>query len=438
MLVTRFVLAIAASLLLAGHWADGASAQDGAGASIVTQTGHMFIVNTVAFSPDGHTALSGGMDSTLRLWDVARGRQLRFFSGHSSNVTSAAFFPHGRTAISGGWDNNLRLWDVDTGRELRIFKGHTAPISSLAVSKDGRTVLSGSKDMTLKLWDASTGEELRTFKGHSGKVTAMALSPDGRTVVSGSEDNSLKLWDISTGGEPRTFASGTVGITSLAFSPDGRTVLCGQMNVKAIQSRQFTMFGSAEPLLSLWDASTGRKLRTLPGDMVAVYAVAFSPDGRIAATGGGMDFKLWDTATWNPLRKSAESYNVSAKSLAFSADGRTILIGGLSSLKIWDIAAEKTRLNFQGHHDTGEESSLPYLSPETLPSGSTYEADRREKLAERKAQRKGTGYTPWVHSVGVSPDGRTLLAGNNDSMLRLWDLTTGRLLRTFQGRGDEV
>src|SRR5262249_51857729 len=84
--------------------------------SLRTFTGHNSYVSSVAFSPDGRTALSGSNDKTLKLWEVATGIELRTFTGHSASVTSVAFSPDGRTALSGsgGNDGTLKLWDVAT------------------------------------------------------------------------------------------------------------------------------------------------------------------------------------------------------------------------------------------------------------------------------------------------------------------------------------
>ena len=66
----------------------------------------------MAFSPDGSRALSGSMDSTVRLWDVETGRELRRLQGHDGLVTALAFSPDGRRALSGSMDNSVRLWGL--------------------------------------------------------------------------------------------------------------------------------------------------------------------------------------------------------------------------------------------------------------------------------------------------------------------------------------
>ena len=98
-------------------------------------------------------ALSGG-DYTLKLWDISTGECLRTFRGNKGTVCSVAFSPDGKTALSGsgGDDDTLKLWNVSTGRCLRTFRGHDSIVGSVAISPDGRTALSGSWDGTLKLW----------------------------------------------------------------------------------------------------------------------------------------------------------------------------------------------------------------------------------------------------------------------------------------------
>ena len=100
--------------------------------------------------------------------------------GHSLGVTSVAFSPDGKLLASGSADNSIKLWNVASGRELRTLSGHTAPVSSVAFSPDGKVLASGSWDTTIKLWDVASGRELRTLTGHTDKVNSVAFSPDGQ------------------------------------------------------------------------------------------------------------------------------------------------------------------------------------------------------------------------------------------------------------------
>src|SRR5262249_46970844 len=125
---------------------------------------------SVAFAPDGQAALFGSLDGTLRLWNVtgsaggllrrwlARG-ELRRFVGHTQSVTSVRFDPSGRWAVSGSMDKTVRVWDVATGANLHVLTGHGAGVTGVALAPDGRHVLSGSMDKTVRWWDLAAGRE---------------------------------------------------------------------------------------------------------------------------------------------------------------------------------------------------------------------------------------------------------------------------------------
>jgi WD40 repeat protein len=248
--------------------------------------GHTSSVSSVAFSPDGKQILSGSWDSTIRLWDVATGREIRTFSGHTSSVISVAFSPDGKQILSGSTDSTIRLWDVATGREIRTFSDSIL-IFSVAFSPDGRQILSGSYVKPI-MWDVATGREIRTFSGHTYSVYSVTFSPDGKQILSSSLDRTIKLWDVATGREIRTFSGHTSDVTSVAFSPDGKQILSG----------------SFDKTIKLWDIATGREIRTFSGHTSYVTSVAFSPDGKQILSGSGdSTIRLWDVATGREIRK---------------------------------------------------------------------------------------------------------------------------------------
>jgi WD40 repeat protein len=188
----------------------------------------------VAFSPDGAilaTVIHGGR---ILLSDVATRELSRPQLTAPPNGSFGCLDFHGQILASGGVDQTVRLWDVATGRELahseHRFGGHTGIVSSVAFSPDGRTLASGSWDRTVKVWDVAGVANLtlpRTLEGHVGMVTAVAFSPDGKTIASASEDGTIRLWDPTTDRERCALVGHTNAVLGLAFSPDGQTLASG-------------------------------------------------------------------------------------------------------------------------------------------------------------------------------------------------------------------
>jgi hypothetical protein len=144
--------------------------------------------------------------------------------GHKTHVLSAAFSPDGQRLASASWDHTVRVWDLANGKEVFTLKGHTDSVSVVAYSPDGRFIASGSDDRTIRFWHAATGQDARVFRGHAGIVRGLAFSPDGQRLVSASGDNTVKLWDTATGQEVLTLGGLSGDWISVAFSPEGSRI----------------------------------------------------------------------------------------------------------------------------------------------------------------------------------------------------------------------
>jgi len=300
--------------------------------------GYADYVTSVAYSPDGQTAFSGGYNSdtnqtNIYLWNLSTGKVIRTFEGHTSGVTSVAYSPDGQTALSGSWDETMILWNLSTGKIIRTFEGHTRSVTSVTYSPDGQTALSGSRDKTIKLWDISTGQLIHSFVGHSNYVQSVAYSPDGQTALSGSYKE-MKLWDVSTGQVIRSFEDYTDWVYSVAYSPDGQTALSGGGN---------SNFPVGKGEMKLWDISTGQLIHTFEGHTSVVTSVTYSPDGQTALSGSvDNTIKLWNVST-GQLIHSFVGYTDNVFSVAYSQDGQTALSNGrdwengyaMQIMKLW-------------------------------------------------------------------------------------------------------
>jgi WD40 repeat protein len=298
--------------------------------------GHTAAVVDVAFSPNGQTAVSGGFDKILRLWDVETGRELRRFEGHADCITGVAFTPDGLHVVSSG-DTTVRLWDVASGKEVRRFQ-HMAHVGyRLTMTLDGTRILSCSDDKLVHVWDLQTGNKLKQFNICGGldprtsDVGITSFSADGRRALSVANDNVIRLWDVEkgTGGLlDKDVAEGKVKAQDRAgrgavLSADGRAALVN----------------APDNHLLLYDVQSGKLIRSFQDVPAPNHNTTFSPDGRRLLTGYyQQDYAgLWNVETGKEIYRIPGSPGGIAR-IVFSPDGKRALSAGRDgTVRLWGL-----------------------------------------------------------------------------------------------------
>ncbi len=414
-----------------GHIAVSASADKtlkvwdlASGRELLTLTGHTSVVNAVAVTGDGKRAVSASLDKTLKVWDLANGRELRTLTGHASYVTAVAVTADGQRAVSASGDETLKVWDLDSGRELLTLAGHSNLVWAVAVTPDGDRAVSASADRTLKVWDLASGRELRTLTGHTSDVNAIAVTLDGRRAVSASDDDTLKVWNLDSGRELRTLTGHLSWVKGAAVTRDGE---------RAISA-------SWDQTLRVWDLASGRELRVLTGhtDPVLAVAVAVTGDGeRAVSASQDHTLKVWDLAGGRkPRNPIGHTSFVSA--VAVTSDGRRAVSVSMDrTLKVWDLASGRKLRTLT--HD-----SVSFCGVAVTPDGQRAvlaSSDQTLKvwdLASGRKLRTLNGHTSWVWAVTVTPDGQRAVSASNDGTLKVWDLASARELLTLAGHTSDV
>jgi WD40 repeat protein len=336
---------------------------------------HSLPVPALALTVDGRRLASASLDMTVKVWDAESGRLLRTLAGHPEPWISVAFSRDGRRVAAGGAGATVEIWEVETGKKLQSLAQGSAPVTSIAFSLDGRQILAGTESV-IRIWDLATGQIAHTLEGHTKPVLSVTLSRDSRRIVSAGADNTVRIWDAQTFKLLQTLEGHSAPVVAVALSPDGRTIASASMD-KSVR---------------IWDAESGKSERTLGIHSTSVFSIAFSRDGRRLAS-GSLDgtIKLWDLTAPKMVR-------------AIKAHpGRPIDVAGIASGSFLGATS-------------GDFSGVVTEAISWLVSGAV----------------------PGTYALAFSLDGTRLFSSGGDSTIRLWDIATAQLVRTFGANMDSV
>jgi WD40 repeat protein len=251
------------------------------GKETLTLRGHTAPADKLLFTPDGRRLFSHGYDNTVRVWDVAAGKQLHALDGGAANSgDQMAVAPDGKVLATsrrppgGNEPSEIRLWDVASGRQLlRIpvamwgfFALAFSPDGSLLAVAGGRDGSGGQSPGTVVVWDAATGREVRSFAGHRGAVHGVAFSPDGHALATGGEDRTVRLWEVASGRERHRFTGHETAVFSLAFSPDGAVLAATSADAPVFVWDVTDTAGRVRAAAALSAAERDRLWQQLSGD----------------------------------------------------------------------------------------------------------------------------------------------------------------------------
>lgn len=265
-------------------------------------------------------------------------------------------------------------------------------------------------------------EEPKVLSGHKDYVMAVAYSPDSRYLASASFDGTAIIWEAGSGRRLRSLAGHSDSLSAVAFGPDGDVLATGSFD------------GTAK----LWEASTGDELMTLSGHTDWVMGLAFHPDSAWLATASfDGTAKLWDLRTGREIR-TFEGHRGGVNAVAISPDGKLLATASEDrTVKLWDIFTGEELKTIAGHKDAVRAVAF---GPEGkyLATGSNDRTAAIWELTTRREIARLAGHKGWIYGLAFSAEGRYLATCSGDRSVRLWEVEGGRLVRTYSGHSEGV
>ncbi|MDQ3440117.1 MAG: hypothetical protein M3478_07180, partial [Planctomycetota bacterium] len=386
----------------------------------------------VAWLPDGRRVVSAGDGGSLKLWDALTGRLLRTFVESGPIVSAVAISPSGTQLVSaGGKDEPIRLWDLEGGKELTTFgkPGDKAgrEVRGLAFSPDGQRIAAGwyGNDTRVELWDLQSGAAVRSFAAPNGaSFYGVAFSPDGRRVLAttyGKGD--VWVWNVDGDGPRLRLTGHTNHAISGTFSPDGSRILTG----------------SLDNTLRLWDAKDGSPIGApFTGHAAGVRGAAFVGSGASAAScSEDGTLKLWDVATGQCVRTLA-GHTHGVRGLSVSATGECIVSGGKDrTVRVWSLRPNNevpSVLDDPAHGGAAVTTLAPTADGLSLVSGNEAGGVTLRDVATLRTLQTYAGHDRPIECAIPLDGGRRLFTADDMGAAKLWDVASGREVRSFPPR----
>ncbi|HEY1189538.1 MAG TPA: WD40 repeat domain-containing protein [Gemmata sp.] len=459
--------------LTAGPDPDGKSVANTA-TKLRDFVGHSGPVTGLALTTDGKLLATSGDDRTVRVWDVASGKQLRSFQGHMTKVTAVAVRGDSRQVASASDDGAVRVWDLNTVDEHKALTDSKESLWSVAVSPNGKWVAAAGADRAIRVYALETGKLEATLDAGAA-MTSLAFLPDSNRLVAAGGNRAVRVWDLAAKKVLKELTGHALAVLAVGASDDGQLVVSGSADatvrgfdpgtgkelwkwgsrkaacaVAVRKGGKQVAVGIADGGLAVLDVTGAapRELAALPAHTAGTTCVAFSPDGnRLATVGGDGALRVWsvgeDGALAQLVRFEGQVTSTGAaaaplSAVAFSPDGRYVATAGADAIvRVWDIQTKSETRGLRGHTDWV--TAVAFSPNGQFLVSVAAEKDNALRIFELPpldGANAAGGHVLAVNAVAVSPNGKLVATASVDQTIKIWDIATGKEVGTLVGNAD--
>ncbi|MEM8504791.1 MAG: WD40 repeat domain-containing protein [Cyanobacteria bacterium P01_D01_bin.1] len=295
----------------------------------------------------------------------------------------------------------------------------------MIASTSGRSSTHSKEDPT---WEAGSVELLTIDAdsgGHTGPVRAVSFHPENRFFATSGSDRSVKTWDLAGQSRVRVIPQESEAL-SMQFSPDGRWLATG----------------SLKGVVQIWNWRTGEAVHTLTGHTSLITSLTFTPDSRALISGSGdSTLKMWDVKTGENKASIRTGQFIQSVVLDPRNPQRIASAGLDKKIEIWNLQNQRLERTIDQAQtpiyamDWRPNSQQVAFSPNSSISSEQTDAQRNTIVLFDSARNRQNaslrGHADYVSFLKFSPSGDTLLSGSWDESIKLWDVRTGNLTRSF-------